>query len=731
MSIIYSRSVSKRKERTSQSGISDQGFLKTIGSTMRCPECSTRNSVAALKCAQCGSRFKRRPLPIGLLAGIAGAVVLFVSIMGAVALVPGMFNPESNLQKIAKQVARGPKNARDAERMKAELEDAVKRYLEKHTELGAEELGAKLRAIFPSSVYEISAFELPRNIKLIEIDTLLQSSNYLISKNHVFVLRGFEVFDAAKAFDDSTGPVLALVGHRNAQSGRHPQVRLLALLPDGFKARPEDSVPHFTGDGSAAFSANGKDIDLDLSLISRAVQEGLFDMQSLQTSGLKDENLKVKLTFVDGKYKLSDTNGTSALAALRAAAFVLSDGSAKGRFQEFFSPQAAGAIDRIGKLKTCPPEFEVKRLGSGAVTTTTKIISAGSSNQDSSDNRRRSRRHRRRHQSNNAPTVVTTTTKVSGFRYLLANSDDALEITLSQGKDRFQVADIKRSSMRLASAATSASIDPGQEVPYEDKTSNLVDKLLDSPDPVLPASERLSATAVMPNTSAGVTTNQPEVSKVVEKQIVGEAAFIDATSPTVKVRKGPSTGYQPISEAAKGTQLEVIGKQDGWYKVRVNGKEGFIYGAFVNCKTADAYTTGTLTRSKSIKDANNHTISRAQNGDRLVVLTGSTNERYKVQLSDGRIGYIDKEAISLAGAPPVSVSPAAVAAPAMQTESRPAPKPAQVVINSAVKPAPSAQVSPAANKPSNSSHSERRRSRRSRSRSSEPSKPDEMPQFVP
>lgn len=700
---------------------------------MRCPECSTRNSVAALKCTQCGSRFKRRPLPIGLLAGIAGAVVLFVSIMGAVAIVPGMFNPESSLQKIAKQVARGPKNARDAERMKAELEDAVKRYLEKHTDLSAEELGAKLRAMFPSSVYEISAFDLPRNIKLIEIDTLLQSSNYLISKNHVFVLRGFEVFDAARAFDDSTGPVLAMVGHRNAQSGRHPQVRLLALLPDGFKARPEDSVPHFTGDGSAAFNANGKDIDLDLSLISRAVQEGLFDMQSLQTSGLRDENLKMKLTFVDGKYKLSDTSGSSALAALRAAAFVLSDASAKGRFQEFFSPQAAAAIDKIGKLKTCPPEFEVKRLGSGAVTTTTttKPASAGSSNQDGSDNRRRSRRHRRRHQSNNAPTIVTT--KVSGFRYLLANPDDALEITLSQGKDRFQIADIKRSNMRLATAATSASIDPGREVPYEDKTSNLVDKLLDSPDPVLPASERLSATSVMPSTSSGVTTNQPEVSKVVEKQIAGEAAFIDATSPTVKVRKGPSTGYQPISEAAKGTQLEVIGKQDGWYKVRVNGKEGFIYGAFVNCKTADAYTTGTLTRSKSIKDANNHTITRAQNGDRLVVLTGSTSERYKVQLSDGRIGFIDKDALSLAGAPPVGVAPAANSTPAATSTPAANSTPAPVVIKSESKPAPqpAAQVSPAPTKPSTSSHSERRRSRRSRSHNSEQSKPEEMPQFVP
>ena len=431
------------------------------------------------------------------------------------------------------------------------------------------------------------------------------------------------------------------------------------------------------------------------------------------------------MTFVDGKYKLSDTNGSSALAALRAAAFVLSDASAKGRFQEFFSPQAAAAIDKIGKLKTCPPEFEVKRLGSGAVTTTTttNTASAGSSNQDGSDSSRRSRRHRRRYQSNNAPTIVTT--KVSGFKYLLANPDDALEITLSQSKDRFQIAEIKRSNMRLAKAATSASIDPGQEVPYEDKTSNLVDKLLDSPDPVLPASERLSATSVMPSTSSGVTTNQPEVSKVVEKQIVGEAAFIDATSPTVKVRKGPSTGYQPISEAAKGTQLEVIGKQDGWYKVRVNGKEGFIYGAFVNCKTADAYTTGTLTRSKSIKDANNHTITRAQNGDRLVVLTGSTSDRYKVQLSDGRIGFIDKDALSLAGAPPVGVAPSAT--------STPAPQPAPVVIKSQSKPAPqpAAQVSPAPTKPSTSSHSERRRSRRSRSHNSEQSKPEEMPQFVP
>lgn len=667
---------------------------------MRCPECSTRNSVAALKCEQCGQRFKRKPLPVALIGGAVAVVAVLVMVLAAIAIVPAMLNPEAQLQKVAKRVAAGPKNAQDAERIRADLEDAVKRYLERNSDQTTKEIGDKLRTLFPSSAYEISCFDLPHKLKLVEIDTVLQPSNYLISGKTVTVLRGFEVFDDAKAFDDQAGPVLAILGHRNAQAGRQPQLRVFALLPDAVKERPADTVPKFSGEGNATFAANGKDIDVELSVLSRAAEEELFTLPSLASNGIQDEYVKAKLTYKQGKYEFTDNNGKGALAALRAVAFTISDPREKTRFAAYLSPGVQNSINSIGKLKTVPPNFTLRKLGAANLkaSSTLKDTPAAETTRSYYTYRRygrRSRRHRHRQEeskqgqenhandsgssrsgrrsSRNSPNAVSG----SATKYSMANSDDAFEVTVAQSGGRYQVVSLSRVKVTGAALATDGSgnstaqgsgNEPGKVVSYEDRTSNLVDKLLSSPDPVLPSQDKPKLTAALPATmpvndaaykGGPSTTSDNDEPKVVEKRIAGESGSVDSTSPTVKVRRGPSTGYRTITEIPKGASLEVIGKQDGWYKVRVNGKEGFVYGAFVNCKTADAYTTATVRSGKSIKDSNNRTVSRAHTGDKLVIIGGGSgagnDDRYKVQLSDGRVGFLDKDALDVAGEAPRAV----------------------------------------------------------------------------
>lgn len=664
---------------------------------MRCPQCSTRNSVAALKCEQCGQRFKRKPLPVALIGGAVAVVAVLVMVMAAIAIVPAMLNPEAQLQKVAKRVAAGPKNAQDAERIRADLEDAVKRYLERNSDQTTKEIGDKLRTLFPSSAYEISCFDLPHKLKLVEIDTVLQPSNYLISGKTVTVLRGFEVFDDAKAFDDQAGPVLAILGHRNAQAGRQPQLRVFALLPDAVKERPADTVPKFSGEGNATFAANGKDIDVELSVLSRAAEEALFTLPSLASNGIQDEYVKTKLTYSQGKYEFTDNNGKGSLAALRAVAFTISDPREKSRFSPYLSPGVQNTINSIGKLKTVPPNFTLRKLGAAnlkASSTSVEPTSVETTRSYYTYRRygRRSRRHKHRQEESQQGKENNLSESRSGRRnsrsspnavsgnatkYSMANSDDAFEVTVAQSGGRYQVVSLSRVKVTGAALATDGSgnatvqgggTEPGKVVSYEDRTSNLVDKLLSSPDPVLPSQDKPKLTAALPATlpvtdvpyrsgqSTSASTDEP---KVVEKRIAGESGSVDSTSPTVKVRRGPSTGYRTITEIPKGANVEVIGKQDGWYKVRVNGKEGFVYGAFVNCKTPDAYTTATVRSGKSIKDSNNHTVSRAHTGDKLVIIGGGSgggnNDRYKVQLSDGRVGFVDKDALDVAGEAPRAV----------------------------------------------------------------------------
>lgn len=53
--------------------------------------------------------------------------------------------------------------------------------------------------------------------------------------------------------------------------------------------------------------------------------------------------------------------------------------------------------------------------------------------------------------------------------------------------------------------------------------------------------------------------------------------FIKTSSdPTVQLRRGPSGVYRTVTRLSRGDQVEIIGRRDGWYKVRSNGREGFV-----------------------------------------------------------------------------------------------------------------------------------------------------------
>lgn len=610
---------------------------------MRCPQCQARNSVAAPKCQECGTRFPRKPLPVKLFAAVGAVVVLLVVSLIACAIVPMFFDPEGNLNKIAKKVAAGPKSVQDAERITAELEDAAKRYIEKNTELSSKDLGDKLRKIFPNSAYEINCFDLPSNLKLVEIDTVLQASDYLIRGKSVTVLRGFEVFDTAKTLSDSSGPVIVLAGHRNAQAGRRPQIRLFSLADDSVKEKPQDAVPKFTGEGTSSIGANGN-VALDLSLASRAVEERLFKPEAMQSSKVADENVKLKLLYKDGKYELQDDNGRGPLAALRAVAFVIADQSAKPRFMPYLSDKAQSDLAAIGKIRTCPPEFSLRRKGGTVVAQT---AAAAQSEPDDNKSSGRRHRHRRHHNRENVRPARAQST-AGGLAYNISNSDDSFDVTLAKSAENgglYKVVGIQRVK-NTAIAQAPVAVKGEDSVPYQDRTASLVDKLLDSPEPILPTTDKTPKVAVATSVESDSTKMEP---KVIEKHVSGESGSISSNSPSVKVRSGPGTHFGSITEIKKGAQVEVVGKQDGWYKVKVNGREGFVYGGFVACTTSDAYTTATVTKNKSIKDERNHTVSHAETGDKLVILGGIGNDRYKVQLASGRIGYVDKDALRVSG----------------------------------------------------------------------------------
>ncbi len=630
---------------------------------MRCPECTVRNSVAAVQCKECGAKLARKNAlsPKVLKYGAIGVAAVALLGLGAVslAMIPSMFDSDADLRKVSRMVAKGPKSKEDADHLKSELENSVKRFLEKNVALPPAEITAKMQKLLPSSAYEIHVFDLPKGLKLVEVDTVLQPCNYIISGKDVAVLRKFDVFDEAKVVGPASD-VLVLLGHHNAQAGGKPQVKVFALTASGVKDLSDKSVPFFSGggEGKTAFAANGKDIDIEMTVASRASEEELFTPSSLRALGLPEEKLKLKLVYNNAAYELQDDNGRGPMAALRAIAFTVADPAQKPRFRRYLTNAAGDALGNVGKLKICPPAFEIKRKGG-------MVVSAGVAEDDNSGSRR-SRRRRREAARQAAQSGVPV--------YFMGNAEDAFEVVLARGSSGVvQTRELRRVKVQGHGAESdNASV----ASTYENKTSTLVDKLLATPDDHVAKSDvsddsnsntnsnnNFSSSSNSNNHSspppaAAVAPLAVPVIKAVEKtastkviEKVSEAekgtVISSLSSETVKVRRGVGTHYRTIAEIPRGADVAIIGKKEGWYKVLVNGREGYIYGGFVNCKTGDAYTTATVKSVKSVKDEGNRTLTQTQTGDRVVVLGGINNNKYKVQMANGRTGYIDKDALDV------------------------------------------------------------------------------------
>ncbi len=690
---------------------------RLLAKYMRCPKCETRNSVAASKCKECGERLKsksvkfslgsnraaiesldeqavspietpqdhlfnveersvesrpapvaspdavsapvsspipvepvsiglpRRPLPIKKYAAAAGVVAGVVVLgLAAMAVVPSMFDSEQHLQKLAKRVAKGPKDFQEAMRMKGELEAGFQDFLNKNKKLSAKELQEKLQKILPSSAYEVHIFDLPNSSKLVELDTLLQSSSFIVSQKRAALLKGFDVYDAARTVE--AGPdeskdqnYMVLLGHQNAQSGRKPQIKVLSLKGDDFNDISSNAVPSFTGDGSATFAKTGADISMELSIASKATTEKLFAISGITASGLPDETVKASMTFNQGKYTLQEASGKDKLACLRAVAFVLADPTQKDRFYKYFPAVAGRLVGAKPLSKRNQPLFYISANGSGAVAK--EIVKQSDDGDDDKRGRHRKNR-RRRHRQVEKITVNQTTNK-----FKIYNDDDAFALSLARDNGMYVCVDFKRVATTPEGSGKQGAIAQG----YENQTSSLVDRFLDAPN----------APDSAISTGGPVEISSP--SKIVERRAASQSGTITSnlSSPTVKLRAGAGTGNRIVGEIPKGSPLEIIGKQDGWYKIRSNNKEGYVYGGFVLCTTADAYTTATARRDASIRDENNNRIGHADAGDRFVMIGSAERNKYKVQLSSGRFGYIERSALDVGGDGTVPEAPASAA----------------------------------------------------------------------
>jgi hypothetical protein len=637
---------------------------------MRCPECTERNSVAARSCDACGYKFKRKPVPVAVWAGL-GIVATALTFWGvASAVVPSLTDPSKSLARVAKNFLAGPKNPEDATRLKIEFDNAIKEFLVANGKEASPELTKKLQTILASDAFEVHSFELPRGLKMIEVDTILQASDFLVLNSaagtKVYTLPDFEVFDSAQILNDHARNSLVLIGHSGGQSAHRPQVKVFALLPDDVQDETAKALPPIVGEGVAVFAPNHKDIVADLSLFSIGVSQKLFKQNQPSIGRGEEERVKQTLTWKDGAYTSTTSTGRGALGALYAVAKCMQSPDDSGRFANSLSSKSINFI-KSNSIKLDAPNFVLGRTETATSKRRTPTVSrllmgpAGTSFrvelQKSGDG---GDAHVVASNIKKTDETVVAPPPVKPSEVLAQSQPDHAQTTTTT-----TIASMTPTSTTTAPVQTSQITDPTlnhhQATIVEKKTAVKKENKADMPieDRIInsakntPMKEEESKGAQSKETKAATkesrdsreakdskrgkdsdqaskTAKTPESSTPDSKKVeivetksqavkypvdeVISPALEKTADSKINLRRGPSNGYRTLAHLKPGAKIEVIGKKDGWYKVRSGGTEGFIAMSTLDIKkpSTESKSSSSKPESASSSSKNESKSSKAE-----------------------------------------------------------------------------------------------------------------------
>lgn len=120
------------------------------------------------------------------------------------------------------------------------------------------------------------------------------------------------------------------------------------------------------------------------------------------------------------------------------------------------------------------------------------------------------------------------------------------------------------------------------------------------------------------------------------------------TTAGVYLRSGPGTNYSQLDLVYEGTRIEVLDTSNSqWYKVKANGKEGYITsewieldeGATVNT-TAEKYKTTTDVNFRQGPSSFTTKIGTVPEGTIVTLISKYNSEWYKIKTPEGTEGYL-------------------------------------------------------------------------------------------
>lgn len=706
---------------------------------MRCPECEQRNSVAASKCKFCGAKFKRKTMPMGRKLALAGAAVVLVGAIWVTMMIPKMVDPAEQLAAAAKRMANGPRSPEEATEMRASFDSAVENLLKRYGADSSTILASKLKAILPSSAFEVLVVDLPKGLKLVEIDSILQATDFMVFKGtnevKVFRLPGFEVYDDAKAVSDQAGPVIVLLGHSGGQPPHRPIVKTYALLPDSIEDETKSMVPSIAGDGTAKFAKDSGDISIELMGASVAQVEKI----NMAPAVGPDKVVKLQLRWKDAKYQpeLSASPDPQSYMLLLArnlrypefwpASAAYLGPSASKLLKEHSSPLVSGVsvkkvADKAGVqqfvMQTSNKKFDVDLKPAGnlwqAAGYKVAVIKP-----TAEDNAAVSATptpppveavpvqpppvatNPPAPVSNNPPVQVPVSSapKVEDPKSKSGNNQ-VVSVSAKNGSPTKSVLPPNLiSAMPGPAAAGSHQQDPhagSKNAKGTGSSSWLGD---DDEKPTHVAAVSPAVKKPDPDKDKKGKEKDKVDKKPADAGKIGQ--IVENGTSSVRMRSGPGLNKRTVTEIPTGANVSILGEEKGWYKVRYGNRVGYVFQPLVNSsKTAAAAvepkteptkksseknekaakqnskqadkkvesakatppqppkqeprvtqasgasgSSSVIQRPMNVRDDNRHKIGTVQPGEKVVVLGSMKNERYKIRLSDGRVGWVHKDAL--------------------------------------------------------------------------------------
>jgi len=124
------------------------------------------------------------------------------------------------------------------------------------------------------------------------------------------------------------------------------------------------------------------------------------------------------------------------------------------------------------------------------------------------------------------------------------------------------------------------------------------------------------------------------------------------TGDSLNVRQSPNTSAKILTQLAKGVEVVIVDASGDWYKITYDGITGWVFGQYVSLKDKQA-ATGTVNAEevnvRAYPDLSAEVLTRLGKGASVKIF-GRTEEWYKIEISEGKLGWIYRKYVDVKNA---------------------------------------------------------------------------------